>query len=74
MATVDLDSSQYSQVTRICRAVNKEKKAKIDEESNIKIKKEVQYIARKRKRLCLARDRDRESKGQRKRSYRQGEN
>lgn len=73
MATVDLDSSQYSQVTRICRAVNKEKKAKI-EESNIKIKKEVQYIARKRKRFRSARDRDRKSKGQRKRSYRQGKN
>lgn len=74
MATIDLDSSQYSQVTRICGTVNKEKEAKVDEGSNIKVSKEVQYIAGKRKKLRLARSRVRKSKGQRKRSDRRGEN
>lgn len=36
----NLNASQYSQVTRICRAVNKEEEAKV-EKSNIKLKKEV---------------------------------
>lgn len=35
---VDLNSSQYSQVTKIYRTVNKEKAAEVDEESNIKVK------------------------------------
>lgn len=36
----NLNASQYSQVTRICRAVNKEEEAKV-KKSNIKLKKEV---------------------------------
>lgn len=69
-AMVDLNSSQYSQVTKIYRTVNKEKAAEIDEESNIKVKTEcnVIHIYRKEaKRRPTKKDR-------RKCSDRQGEN
>lgn len=42
---VDLNSLQCSQVTRISRTVNKKKEVEI-EESNIKVKKELQCYIR----------------------------
>lgn len=39
----NLNASQYSRVTRICRAINKEEEAKV-EKSNIKLKKEVEKV------------------------------